>query len=159
MNKSPLHIDILIKDEAWHELGHIDSICRSAIDSAAASFSDLLGDEVSIALIDDAEMQTLNRDFRGKDKPTNVLSFPNPGPDNGLGDIVLARETLIREASERDLETVHHLTHLLVHGFLHLLGYDHQNDDDAQEMEGLEVTLLRGMDIDNPYEINQRKKV
>lgn len=119
--------------------------------------------EVAVRLSDDAEVQTLNRDFRGKDKPTNVLSFPQvqadlleglANSDDGeilLGDIVLARETCAREAEEKGISTGDHATHLIVHGTLHLLGYDHGDDASAGAMEALEVKALASLGIANPY--------
>lgn len=123
--------------------------------------------EVSVRLTDDAEVHTLNRDFRGKDKPTNVLSFPQvqddlleslansdakePGGEILLGDIVLARETCAREAEEKGISIVDHATHLIVHGTLHLVGYDHMDDASAAAMEALEVKALASLGIANPY--------
>lgn len=111
--------------------------------------------EISILLTDDAEQQVLNRDWRGKDAPTNVLSFPQIepfGPVVGiLGDIILARETLEREAIEQGTSFEHHFTHLIVHGFLHILGYDHIEDDEALEMEGLETQILASLGVPDPY--------
>lgn len=119
--------------------------------------------EVSVRLTDDAEVQTLNRDFRGKDKPTNVLSFPQvqadlleslSNSDDGeilLGDIVLARETCVREAEEKGLSVADHATHLIVHGTLHLLGYDHMDAASASAMEALETKALASLGIANPY--------
>lgn len=115
--------------------------------------------EVSVALHDDAAVQVLNRDYRGMDKPTNVLSFATldgdePVPPEGpvhIGDIVLALETLKREAAEMDKSVLDHFTHLLVHGTLHLLGYDHIDDEDANTMESLEISILSDLGIENPY--------
>lgn len=119
--------------------------------------------EVAVRLTDDAEVQTLNRDFRGKDKPTNVLSFPQvqddlleglANSDDGeilLGDIVLARETCAREAEEKAISITDHATHLIVHGTLHLVGYDHGDDASAGAMEALEVKALASLGIANPY--------
>ena len=111
--------------------------------------------ELSIVLTDDAEQQGLNRDWRGIDKPTNVLSFPQIepfGPVTGiLGDIVLARETLEREAAELDKPFTDHYTHLVVHGFLHILGYDHIDEAQALVMEGLETQILATLGIPDPY--------
>jgi len=119
--------------------------------------------EVSVRLTDDAEVQALNRDFRGKDKPTNVLSFPQvqddlleslANSDDGeilLGDIVLARETCTREAAEKGISVPEHATHLIVHGTLHLVGYDHMDDHSAAAMEALEVKALASLGIANPY--------
>ena len=124
--------------------------------------------EIAVRLTDDAEVHTLNRDFRGKDKPTNVLSFPQVQDDllEGLansdaketaageillGDIVLARETCAREAEEKAISIVDHATHLIVHGTLHLVGYDHMDDASAGAMEALEVKALASLGIANPY--------
>ena len=119
--------------------------------------------EIAIRLTDDAEVHALNRDFRGKDKPTNVLSFPQvqddlleglANSDDGeilLGDIVLARETCAREAEEKGISLADHATHLIVHGTLHLVGYDHMDDASATAMEALEVKALASLGIANPY--------
>lgn len=119
--------------------------------------------EVAVRLTDDAEVQALNRDFRGKDKPTNVLSFPQvqhdlleglSNSDDGeilLGDIVLARETCAREAAEKGIVLADHATHLIVHGALHLVGYDHMDDASAHAMEALEVKALASLGLANPY--------
>ena len=119
--------------------------------------------EIAVRLTDDAEVHTLNRDFRGKDKPTNVLSFPQvqadlldtlSNSDDGeilLGDIVLARETCAREAAEKGISIPDHATHLIVHGTLHLVGYDHKDDASATAMEALEVKALASLGIANPY--------
>ena len=105
-------------------------------------------------LADDAFVQHLNKTWRGKDQPTNVLSFPageNTAGIDHLGDIVLALETITREAREQDKKPADHLTHLVVHGMLHLLGYDHEDDDEAEEMEALERRILAGLGIADPY--------
>nr|WP_188236643.1 rRNA maturation RNase YbeY [Sphingopyxis sp. LK2115] len=119
--------------------------------------------EVAVRLTDDAEVRALNHDFRGKDKPTNVLSFPQvqadlleslANSDDGeilLGDIVLARETCAREAAEKNVSLADHATHLIVHGALHLVGYDHMDDAAAAAMEALEVKALASLGIANPY--------
>ena len=119
--------------------------------------------EVAVRLTDDAEVHQLNRDFRGKDKPTNVLSFPQvqddlleslANSDDGeilLGDIVLARETCTREAAEKGISVPEHATHMIVHGTLHLVGYDHMDDASAGAMEALEVKALASLGIANPY--------
>jgi len=105
--------------------------------------------EVSIVLTNDIEIQKLNKQYRGKDKPTNVLSFEQELPI--LGDIVLAYETIKKESKEQNKSFKAHFTHLLIHGLLHLLGFDHQAQQDADKMEGLEIELLKELDIDNPY--------
>ena len=112
--------------------------------------------EVSLVFTDDASIRLLNRQYRGKDKPTNVLSFPTPQLVRGrfgplLGDIVLARETVAAESEADGLTFADHLTHLIVHGFLHLVGYDHEAAGEAAEMEGLETSILHGLGIADPY--------
>jgi len=112
---------------------------------------------LAVAFCDDAAVRSLNRSYRDKDRPTNVLSFPapeTPGPETPerfIGDVVLARETVEREAVAIDRPVESHLAHLVVHGFLHLLGYDHENDADAREMEGLEIAILEELGIPDPY--------
>jgi probable rRNA maturation factor len=124
--------------------------------------------ELSVVLANDASVQALNKEYRGKDKPTNVLSFSTlDDPDEAdlasqrgvlpLGDIVLSLETLILEANEQSKRLEDHFTHLLVHGVLHLLGYDHIEDDDALEMEGLEVDILNRLGVENPYELDNER--
>jgi probable rRNA maturation factor len=120
--------------------------------------------EVSVKFTSDDEVQALNRDYRGKDKPTNVLSFPMVAPDliemiantdDGevlLGDIVLAYGTCLREAEAREITIAAHATHLIVHGTLHLLGYDHMNDGEAEAMEALEAAIMVSLGLHNPYE-------
>ncbi len=118
--------------------------------------------EVAVRLSDDGEIQRLNRDWRGKDRPTNILSFPmlddaglkqlgQPGSDLLLGDLALAYETVASEAEARNLPIVAHVMHLLVHGILHLLGHDHADDASADAMEALETRILAGIGIANPY--------
>ena len=111
--------------------------------------------ELSIVLTDDAEQQQLNRDWRGVDKPTNVLSFPQIEPFSPLvgilGDITLARETLEREAAELGKSFEDHFTHLVTHGFLHILGYDHNEESEALVMEALETQILASLGIADPY--------
>ncbi len=121
--------------------------------------------EISIRLTSDDEVRTLNRQYRGQDKPTNVLSFPMVQPDlidalsntdDGevlLGDIVLAYETCEREARERNVPVKDHATHLIVHGVLHLLGYDHTNDADAEHMEAIERDVMASLGQHDPYPI------
>jgi probable rRNA maturation factor len=113
--------------------------------------------EVNFILTDDAEIRTINQQYRQQDKATNVLSFPAQIPDNTpispkpLGDIYIAYEIVIREAESQDKKPEHHLTHLIIHGLLHLYGYDHIDDDEAEEMEALEILILSKLSIQTPY--------
>ncbi len=116
--------------------------------------------EITVTLSNDRDIKALNRDHRGKNKPTNVLSFPLwEGLDDipasksavPIGDIIIALETMKREAVEQDKSLKHHFCHMLVHGFLHLLGYDHMNETEAEEMESLETKILKKLDIKDPY--------
>ena len=132
---------------------------RKAVVTAAAALKAASG-EVSIVLTDDKTMRALNRDWRGIDAPTNVLSFP-ANPVNGkapalLGDIVIAFETLTRESADEGKPFLHHLSHLTVHGFLHLMGYDHQTNRQAAAMESLERAILARLNVDDPYRVRTR---
>lgn len=138
-------IDIDQRCSLWKGNSDISGVIEQVL-----AYLDIKEAEVSVVLADDNFVQGLNREYRGKDKPTNVLSFPQDPPM--LGDIVLAFETIEREASEQNKDFAAHLTHLLVHGVLHLLGYDHEDDQEASEMEGLEIEILQKMGINNPYE-------
>ncbi|WP_414830500.1 rRNA maturation RNase YbeY [Alteromonas sp. H39] len=112
--------------------------------------------EVTIRFVDEEESQALNYQFRGKDKPTNVLSFPFECPPdipvNLLGDLVVCVPVIHREAEEQGKNVEHHYAHMIVHGILHLLGFDHQNDDEAEEMESREIHILSQLEIDDPYQ-------
>ncbi len=113
--------------------------------------------EVSLVFTSDEDIRSINAEWRGQDKPTNVLSFPafplTPGkvPGPMLGDIIFAEETLVREAAELGKSFDDHLTHLMVHGFLHLFGYDHMEDGEAEKMEGLETRILAELGLSDPY--------
>ena len=146
-----IELDLRVADPAWDSaLANISGVCQSALNAGAAQKQ--AKGEVSLLLTTDDEIQALNRDYRGKDKPTNVLSFPQSGLL--LGDIVLARETIAREAAEKGRSFDDHLTHLVIHGWLHLQGYDHQTDKAAEEMEALEIAALARLGIDNPYRLD-----
>lgn len=107
--------------------------------------------ELSVVLTDDAQVQQLNRDYRNKDTPTNVLSFPMPVETGLMGDVVFARQTIADEASAQGKTFADHFVHLLIHGVLHLQGFDHQTDTEALDMEAREVRALARLSIDNPY--------
>ena len=144
-------ITILTHDPRWKGLG--PTVKRAA--EAALVQQRIKKAAVTIVLSDDAEVQILNRDYRQKNKPTNVLSFPNGEVDEGvrqLGDIILAYETIQREAAEQNKSVKDHLTHLTIHGVLHLLGYDHIEETEAETMEAIEIRILSRMGIANPYE-------
>ena len=112
--------------------------------------------EVTVRLVDEAESNQLNLTYRGKDKPTNVLSFPFECPPGVelplLGDLIICRQVVEREASEQNKPLLAHWAHMVVHGSLHLLGYDHIDDEEAEEMEALEVEFMQALGYDNPYQ-------
>ncbi|CUB02440.1 rRNA maturation RNase YbeY [Marinomonas fungiae] len=115
--------------------------------------------EITIRLVDEAESHELNHEYRGKDKPTNVLSFPFEVPEGIelplLGDLVICRQVVEQEAEEQQKPLLHHWAHMVVHGVLHLRGYDHINEDEAEEMEALETQILASLSIPDPYFVNE----
>jgi probable rRNA maturation factor len=169
-------IDIKVDSPLWKTRRGVKAVLQRAICEAAAMAA-TSGGELAIVLTDDSAIRALNRDWRGQDRPTNVLSFPAncPSPslprkragracggarseragDRGrvrlLGDIVIAYETMAREALAERRPFAHHLAHLAVHGFLHLVGHDHAADADADAMEALEIAVLARLDVPNPY--------
>lgn len=150
-------IDCAFETEWWMAEEELQKVSRVAINGAAQLLNEELDpdSEVSLLFTDDGQVQELNRDYRQQDKPTNVLSFAaqeGGGPATPmLGDIVLARQTIEREAAEQEKSREDHLTHLIVHGFLHLLGYDHETDGEAEIMENLETRVLANLGIADPY--------
>jgi len=141
-------IDVEIEDEAWSRA--LPDAEALAVKAATAALDGDGG--VVILLTDDDTVADLNIRFRDKAGPTNVLSFPAPeNPEGSLGDIALAYGVCAREAEEQGKPLAHHLQHLVTHGVLHLLGYDHLVDDEAEEMEALERRILAGLDIPDPY--------
>ena len=147
-------IDIAIEHEAWRRVGDLDGLARRAVDAALACGDADLEEEVEVSLLlcDDVFIQNLNKTWRGKDRPTNVLSFPTEEPAL-LGDIVVAYETTAREAVEEGKSLSDHLSHLIVHGVLHLVGYDHEDEAEAEAMEQLESEVLATLGIACPYRI------
>ena len=158
-------VDVVCDDEEWaafpcgHSAANVERLVTFAADAVgAADLKDTRDAEAVVLLSNDAEVAVLNTRFRGKAQATNVLSFPS-GPVVGrqsrgrraLGDIIIARETVLREAQEREIAPAHHLQHLVVHGLLHLLGYDHLDDDEAEIMEGLETSILQTLGVPDPY--------
>ena len=155
-------IDLVVEAGDWPQETELLGWCESAIGAAVAAVPfNLKYGEVSVVLTDDAAMQAINREHRGQDKPTNVLSFPALDGDalkrlEGkrpflLGDLVFAKETVDREAEAGEISLHHHMSHLIVPGFLHLLGYDHDLDSDADMMEALETRILGTLGIADPY--------
>lgn len=147
-----LSVDVLVQSPKWKDQRGAAAAVRKAINAAADEISSP-GGEVAVLLTNDAAIRKLNKQWRKIDKPTNVLSFPakEATQDMLLGDIVIAYETLKRESRDEDKKFLHHLSHLAVHGFLHLMGYDHQNDSEAETMEGLERVILTRLRMPDPY--------
>ncbi|WP_213775686.1 rRNA maturation RNase YbeY [Bradyrhizobium sp. dw_78] len=153
--------EVLVAAACWQNEADAEAVIRHAIEIAAEMAGADVGEtELAIMLTDDAGIRTLNSNWRGIDKPTNVLSFPalqpdGPGgPDDAprmLGDIAIAYETMRKEADDEQKPFDHHLSHLAVHGFLHLIGYDHETDADAEIMEALETQILAQLGIPDPY--------
>jgi probable rRNA maturation factor len=146
-------IDVLVESDLWQHPQDAKAVVKRAVTAAAAALSTTAA-ELAVVLTDDAAIRLLNRDWRGIDAATNVLSFPAPRVGAGpllLGDIVLAYETLAREARRDGKLFAHHLAHLVVHGFLHLNGFDHARADEAKAMERLERAILQRLDIGDPY--------
>jgi probable rRNA maturation factor len=159
-------VDVLVESEAWQMLPEAEDIVRRAIASAATSnvaFHHRKA-ELSVLLCDDKTIADLNARWRGQAKPTNILSFPAPPAQAGklaenipLGDIAIPYETLAREAADLGKPVSNHLSHLVIHGFLHLLGYDHHIEDEAERMERLERDILARIGIADPYATGDAK--
>jgi len=154
-------IDIATPMRQWTDLlPDVEDLVRSAATAAWRASGDgtAAAVEISVVLADDAMVRTLNRDHRGKDKPTNVLSFPigtAGGVDAAptmLGDVVLACETVMAEAAAQGKSVADHLRHLVVHGVLHLTGHDHEDDAEAERMERLETRILADLGVGDPYQ-------
>jgi len=153
--------EVLIVADCWQAESEAEETVLRAIAAAAMAVDADTGDaELAVMLTDDAGIRTLNANWRGIDKPTNVLSFPALQPPAGvepddaprmLGDIAIAYETVRREADDEGKTFANHLSHLAVHGFLHLVGYDHESDAEAEAMENVERQILAGLGIPDPY--------
>ncbi|MFC3068094.1 rRNA maturation RNase YbeY [Phenylobacterium soli] len=145
-------IDVEIEAAAWTAaLADAEALTRAVAEAVLAE-ERLTDRNLVVLLTDDEAVRALNAQFRDKDKPTNVLSFPAPpNPEQHLGDVALAYETCAREAAEQGKPLAHHLQHLVAHGVLHLLGYDHMTDEEAADMEGLERVVLARLGIPDPY--------
>lgn len=167
MTAHPITIDIIVEEENWlaqSEQNTLDGLIRNALDISLehVSLPESIRNgqmEVTIVLSNNDTVRSLNNGYRGKDKPTNVLSFPQidatmPHPEGmplPLGDVILALQVVLDETKEQNKSFEAHLSHLVTHGFLHLLGYDHETDDEAQIMEGLEIKILDKLGYENPY--------
>lgn len=161
-------VEVILEDPRWHEAGLEPLAERAAHAALAGAGRDPLRHEVALLACSDARIAGLNADFRGKPKPTNVLSWPDfdgpaPEPAGGadgqrlfLGDIAIAYDTCLREAEEGGIPFADHVSHLVVHGVLHLLGYDHVDDAEAEAMEALETKVLASMGVPNPYSREER---
>jgi probable rRNA maturation factor len=153
--------EVLVVADCWQSEPEAEAVIQRAIAAAAEMVDADVGEaEIAVMLTDDAGIRTLNSNWRGIDRPTNVLSFPalqgtgEAGADDAprmLGDIAIAFETTRGEADNEQTPFDHHLSHLAVHGFLHLIGYDHEKDDDAEAMETLEAEILAQLGIPDPY--------
>lgn len=164
---SQLVLDIDV-DYPLSDISHVEALVQTAVANAldAALTGPPFPAELYVKLVGNAESQTLNAQYRDKDYPTNVLSFPGTepedlspsmqfaltgGPPVMLGDLIIASDVVVKESAAQNKEISHHFTHLVVHGVLHLLGHDHIEDAQAEEMEELEKEILKGMGISNPY--------
>jgi len=166
MTSPDINYDILVEDERWHEaLPDHASLVAMSLDHILRNISSFeIAEEVelSITLTNNEQIQSLNRDYREKDKPTNVLSFPQINWENGkplaqeplmmLGDVVIALETIQQEADEQNKRLQDHFIHMLIHSVLHLCGHDHEIESEAETMENLEIQILSNMGIKNPYQ-------
>jgi probable rRNA maturation factor len=159
-----LDIQLAVEAGRWPSEDELQSFSARVLEKAAGFLAAEVKQpfpetaiEISLVFTSDEDIKAINAEWRGQDKPTNVLSFPafplEPGGKPGpmLGDIILAEETLRREALDLGKPFEDHLTHLLVHGFLHLFGYDHMDDEEAAVMEGLEIRILAELGLDDPY--------
>ena len=153
-----VHYDMAINADGWQNEETLRRLVGRVLQATLRELGfDNIDSELSLVFTNDADIREINGKWRHIDKPTNVLSFPafalQPGqePEEILGDIVIARETVEREAAEEDKSFDDHLSHLVVHGLLHLMGYDHQNDEEAEQMEALERKILASLGISDPY--------
>jgi probable rRNA maturation factor len=149
--------DVVLSSPAWEGVAELESLTQRVVRQAAhLSGVSLAGAcELCVSYCDDAAIRALNAQWRGQDKPTNVLSFPTPGALSTkpmLGDIVVAYETVVHEAREQAKDLHEYISYMIVHGFLHLIGYDHETAAEAELMEGLERRIARSLGLSDPYE-------
>jgi probable rRNA maturation factor len=159
-----LIIEARVDCAGWNALPGLETMAAESLQAALDESGDILTEdaEVSLLFCDDAQIRDLNCKYRGHDKPTNVLSFPGPEPietAHVLGDIAIAHETVAREAQEQGKTLGQHCRHMIVHGFLHLLGYDHEDEGEAEAMEAMEIRILKRFGVDSPYrELESKEK-
>jgi probable rRNA maturation factor len=151
-----VNVDILVNADAWEALPDLEGLADRVVRETHAQSDATLAEEceLCITFCDDEEIRALNAEWRGQDKPTNVLSFPTPGAlaqKPLLGDIVIAFETVAREAREQDKSLADHTAHMIIHGFLHLIGYDHETSDEAEVMEALERRAAQALGMNDPF--------
>lgn len=151
-----VEVDILVSSPAWERLDGIEALTQACVARCLEQSGATLapGCEVSVNFCDDATIRALNAQWRGKDAATNVLSFPTPGALAArplLGDIVIAYETVAREAREQDKPLRNHAAHMVIHGFLHLIGYDHETPAEAEAMEALERRVAAALGMPDPF--------
>lgn len=162
-HEPPVSVDVIVESARWEEHPGLEELVHRAVAAAfeAGDLEALPEAELAVLLADDARVQELNRDYRDKDQPTNVLSFPAADPDEiadapHLGDLALAYETLVREADSEGKTFADHLAHLVIHGTLHIFGYDHGDDEEAEIMENCERRALARLGIADPYKETSR---
>jgi probable rRNA maturation factor len=160
--------ELIVEAGDWPPETALVALAQAAVGAVAVELGLTGGpSELSLVFTDDARMRVLNAGWRGKDKPTNVLSFGSPDDWNGaapdqpcpLGDVILARETVLREARQQGKTPADHVTHLVIHGVLHLLGHDHTRSADARKMEAIETDILSRLGIADPYRLPARRRV
>lgn len=152
-SSATIAVDVMVASPLWDDAPEAEAVVRRTLAAAAAETADNRA-EIAVLLTDDSAIRELNRLWRDQHKPTNVLSFPSSAAGRAaghLGDIVIAYETVAREAEMEAKPFAHHLAHLALHGYLHLLGYDHMTNSDADKMERLEAGLLQQLGIPDPY--------
>lgn len=147
-------IEIIIEDEGWRtDLPEAEQIAETCFDRAVRAEPGLTG-EIALLLTSNNAIEKLNTAFRNQSKPTNVLSFPCNDDSGFIGDIAMAREICVAEAQARKISLHDHAAHLIIHGMLHLIGYDHQNDKEAHAMELQEIEILETLNVANPYALD-----
>jgi probable rRNA maturation factor len=145
-------VDLIVEDPAWDALANRTKLAQDAVTAAVAELNSGKAGVVALLLTDDGSIAELNRRYRDKTGPTNVLSFPaGVHADNHLGDIAMAWGVVKAEAAAKGCSLEHHMQHLVIHGFLHLQGYDHQSDEEAEIMESMERRALSRLNVSDPY--------